>query len=452
MTGFAVYYAVEKSLEERMGEQLLGLGRLAAGQLAPRLPDSLPLEAEGDRSYPRMEAVLKPFLKWGVLENISILDQQGTVLLDATGEAVEGFRSNLLTRDQLNRLGSGESLVLPVRSGDFGLLHQSVFLPLGPKWVLQVDADPLYLGVLKRFRRIFVFFGLLGILVSVTAGVFVARTVLQPVGEVVTLAQDVAEGRYPETSPSNPRLDELGQLVTSIHAMAGKIREREQELNALAESLKTIASGIAHEVRNSLSVIGAQSEWIAKKAGDKGDLGEAALNIRKHVEGLERFINRFLQYSRPQSLRLEPLSLAGLAGTVLQGLKEQARARGIVLETDFSHCRNVLADAALLGNALSNLVLNALQATPEGGTVSLRLREEGPLAVLSVEDTGPGIAGEDLEKIFQPFFTTKSSGTGLGLAIADKIARGHGGKLAVTNRAQGGASFRLSLPLQGELP
>ena len=196
-TGLIIYRIVSQSLEEKMGEQLLAMGRLVGQELSsqfqelsqPKLPGSLAAT---------LAPSLRRFLDAGVLQNVTLLNTQGTVLMDATGEAVPGFKTLVLSDREIELLRRNQPVLLPVRAGDFGILHQSVFIPLSNGPILQVDATPKSLEVLSRFRNFSIFLGLVGFFVSALVSLLVAQTVLKPVSNIAWLAYEVAKGRYPE--------------------------------------------------------------------------------------------------------------------------------------------------------------------------------------------------------------------------------------------------------------
>jgi signal transduction histidine kinase len=453
-TGIVVFQVVSQSLENKMGEELLAMGRLVERQLSNRLSElhqpSLP-----DSSAVSLSLFLKGFLDTGMLQNVTLLNSQGTVLVDATGESVPGFKSPLLSNFMLNRLAGNKPVLLPVYAGDFGTLHQSVFIPISRESVLQVDANPKFLEVLKRFRNYYLSLGLAGFLISAVVSAFVARTVLKPVGKVTHLAQEVAEGRYP-FSLVEPvgREDELGKLENSLLRMAFQIKTREEELSGLkqaaeeqADQMKEIAGGIAHEVRNPLGIIGGEAEWVGRMTTHLPEVTPAVQKIQSQVKALNHLVTVFLEYSRAIKVNNQPLDLAVILTELGDILAASASHQGVIIKIETGPCGKIGGDKALLSNSFYNLGLNALQAMPQGGILILRLREEGSYALVEVEDNGPGITPKILPNLFKPFYTDKVSGTGLGLAFAQKVAQSHGGKITGVNLDSGGALFRLHLPL-----
>lgn len=457
-TGIIVYQIVYNRLENKMGEQLLTIGRLVAQQLEAKVSAQLQpgFFDTPDSFFLKLSTQLRGFLKVGVLDNIVLLDQQGTVLLDATGEAIPGFKA--YWRKGQNRIlnkALTKPVVLPIQKGDFGLLHQSVLLPLESKVILEVDADPHYLDILREFTNVSIMLGLVGLFVSGIAGAFVAQRVIQPMNLVFKMSEDVLRGQFPQTE-GPLRSDELGRWVQVLQTMFGRIHHRETELGLLrqaAESqaveMKLVAAGIAHEVRNPLGVIQGQVDRIQKRAQDLApDLQAAARKIQAQVQALDILVSKFLEYSRAFNLERRPFPLPELLARVAQDLSDQAQQQKVEILKDFGPCETLQADWNLLYNSFYNLALNALQVMPQGGRLVLRLRQILNRALIEVEDSGPGIAPTNLPKLFTPFFSTKPEGTGLGLAFTEKVFRAHGGQIEALNRPEGGAVFRIILPLQ----
>ncbi len=437
-----------------MGEQLLSMGRLVGKELSSQFSGLSQPELPGSLTA-TMVPSLRRFLDAGVLENITLLNSQGTVLLDATGEAVPGFKSLLLTEPQIDQLRRNLPVLLPVHAGEFGMLHQSVFIPLSKGTILQVDANPKSLEVLRRFRNFSVLLGLMGFLVSALVSLLVAQTVLKPVETVSNLAREVAKGRYPDTTtPGAQRMDELGQLEGSLLEMSAQIKAREEELSRLrqaaevqAEQMKEVAAGIAHEVRNPLIIIRGEAEWVEKMAVHLPEAIPPLQKIQDQVKALNYLVRRFLEYGRAFHLDKEFLALEDLLKELEFALTEQARNQAVIVKIEMELLDKVEADRTLLSNSLYNLGLNALEVMPKGGILTLRLRREGLSALVEVEDTGPGFSDDVKSKLFKPFFSTKTSGSGLGLAFVHKVVSAHGGRVEAFNIPSGGAVFRLYLPI-----
>jgi PAS domain S-box-containing protein len=250
--------------------------------------------------------------------------------------------------------------------------------------------------------------------------------------------------------------------LTEIKALRERVGLKEN-LAALGE----MSAGIAHEFRNSLATIQGLARLIVKGAGDGGGPGDAsrdhAETIQREVAAVETIVADFLRFARPMALDLAEIDLDALVQDLRRDFLDDPRNAGLRLEVEGTFPR-IVADATLLRQALHNLLRNAAEAVapenaadPDGGPAGSRrpgriVVRGGPAADagggvrIVVEDDGPGIARQDLPRLFTPFFTTKDRGTGLGLALVQKAAVVHDGRIEVDNRPDGGARFTLLLP------
>jgi two-component system sensor histidine kinase FlrB len=163
---------------------------------------------------------------------------------------------------------------------------------------------------------------------------------------------------------------------------------------------------------------------------------------------------RFLEYGRAFQLEKQLIEPAKLLHDMEQGLTDQAHSQRVLIEREIQPCGKLEADPTLLATALYNIGLNALQAMAQGGTMILRLKNEGVFTLFEVEDTGTGIPEGLKANLFKPFFSNRDGGTGLGLAFAKKVVESHGGRIEAFNRQNqtpgqpGGALLRIYLPLE----
>jgi two-component system sensor histidine kinase AtoS len=257
-------------------------------------------------------------------------------------------------------------------------------------------------------------------------------------------------------------------LLTDITEVT---RLREQvALKRNLESLGEMSAGLAHEFKNAMAALHGYAQFL--QSTDRDERGQAAAaGLLQEVRSLSEMSTAFLNFARPQPLQLEDVSLDELINECARELKplfeerrvelvinEDADNRGTsptVREGSFAEARSVTiqGDARMLRQALLNLMRNAAEAIEEDKTVrrvtvnlSSQSERGQPWATISISDTGHGIADADLQRIFIPFFTTKSQGHGVGLALAHRVITEHGGMLTVANADGGGALFTIRLP------
>lgn len=218
-----------------------------------------------------------------------------------------------------------------------------------------------------------------------------------------------------------------------------------------SKMISLLAAGVAHEIGNPLNSLYLHLQFLQRLFADpdfdRAEASEELKDARGEVERLDAIINQFLRALRPGKPRLAPLDLKSLVLESLHFIRHEIADRKIQL--DFYWDENVPrvnGDAVQLKQAFYNLVKNAFQSMPSGGHLSVRCSADDSFVMLSVSDSGRGIAKEDREKIFQPYFTTKPGGNGLGLMIVERIVREHGGSLALDSEPGQGATFTISLP------
>lgn len=227
------------------------------------------------------------------------------------------------------------------------------------------------------------------------------------------------------------------------------VREQEALKAQQMATLAQLATGVAHEIRNPLTSIKLLIQVNRSKLSEKGLPVDDLELVEQEIRRMERSINSLLDYARPDQTQFATTSLSSIIRSVAHLIEGRCDAQGVDLRIDIPEsAANIVGDSGQLQQLLLNLVLNSLDAMPDGGTLSVRLQESTDIYELAVEDTGCGISDEIREKLFQPFVTTKDNGVGLGLGICQRIAESHRGSLQGQNLTGHGAEFRLVLPKQ----
>lgn len=250
-------------------------------------------------------------------------------------------------------------------------------------------------------------------------------------------------------APPEPKLTGALCLMSDLTELATLQKQMRWKENLAA--LGEMSAGIAHEFKNALATISGYAQMIHNDA-PSGETGECALKIIEQTRSLTHVVTEFLRFARPLELAQEDFALSGVVEQVAEEVGTSLTS--VAIRTDGAFAE-VSGDAGLLRQALLNLIRNAAEAAASNGhpgevTVSGYQETEGGKRWqrVAVRDNGPGISPGDMDKIFVPFFTTKSSGTGLGLAVVQKIALQHGGRVEAHNQPKGGAEFDLWLPLR----
>ncbi len=238
-----------------------------------------------------------------------------------------------------------------------------------------------------------------------------------------------------------------------LQAQSERLIVVEEQLRR-AEKLSTLgemAAVLAHEIRNPLGSIRGTAE-ILRDDYRPGDPKHEFIEIQiKETERLNHVVEDFLRMSRQQPVELRDCSLREELETIVTLVARDAHDRGIFLRLEQGAEQGIIrGDGEKLRQAFLNIVINALQATPSGGTVAIVLEKGETGFEVSFRDSGSGVTSDNLQRIFEPFYTTKPDGTGLGLAVTRKIIEGHGGILAIESEVCKGTTVTVTLPQKSE--
>jgi two-component system, NtrC family, nitrogen regulation sensor histidine kinase NtrY len=313
-----------------------------------------------------------------------------------------------------------------------------------------------YVELTRRIRSAALMVGGGGILLAILLSSWAAARVTRPVEQLAHAAQEVAEGNW------NARVDvlgddELGQLADSFNRMTTELlgqKERLMQAERVA-AWRELARRLAHDLKNPLFPLQLTVENLVRARQLSPEqfeevFRESSRTLLAEIANLKGIVGKFSEFSKMPQPKLQAVQVNEVIRGVMQLFQAQLEAPGRAkirceLELD-PHLETVAADAELLHRAISNLVLNAMDAMPEGGTLSLRARSEGGNVVIEVADTGAGLTAEECERIFTPYYTSKAHGTGLGLAIVQSVISDHGGRIRVQSELGRGTTFVIELP------
>ncbi|MCA1785133.1 MAG: PAS domain-containing protein, partial [Desulfobacteraceae bacterium] len=232
--------------------------------------------------------------------------------------------------------------------------------------------------------------------------------------------------------------------LSQIRALELKIRRKER-----LAALGTLASGIAHEVRNPLSSIKGYAGFFGSLFEEDSENKKAAQLMIEEIDRVDRVISELLEFARPADLQLRPTQPEPLISHSLRIIRHEARNAGIrINERINAPLPELYLDPDRFSQVLLNLYINAIQAMPHGGELTVDVRVEGDAVLFAVSDTGEGIMPDDQAAVFNPYYTTKKKGTGLGLAIVHKIIEGHNGTIWLESAPGKGTTFFISIPLE----
>jgi signal transduction histidine kinase len=453
------------------------------------------LTSKGRTSEARLQDYVQRLQRRGVRE-ISIVSNEQEVIASSNprrvGSRVDPRRKDLLITARLGEENAGGlaqktyNLFVPVVVGN----QRSGYILIS--MILDDFSELVRVNFIKRLIATVLVFG-----VGIGGAVLLAWTYTKPISRVVEAARRVARGNLDEHLPTSRR-DEIGELNRSFNEMVERLRERaalEARLHQ-AERLSAIAhlaSGIAHEVRNPLNSVSLIIDHLGAQFApatppERGEFARLTSIIKQEIHRLNAMIETFLKFGKPLELKRQANDVRTLLDEVLEVSAQKAQAQQIRVERDYAtDLPRVWVDGPHIKTCFLNLVLNALQAMAPGGgtlTVSVGLaadadgegsqfvnssirqlgktgtgREDDQLThrpidvstgngwvEIRVQDTGVGIAPDDLPRVFEPYFTTKEVGIGLGLALTKQILEQHGGRIELTSRPGEGTVARIQLP------
>lgn len=333
--------------------------------------------------------------------------------------------------------------------------------------VLDDFAEISRLNFIKRLIVTVLVFGL-----GMAASLILSWKYTRPIDRVVQAARRVAQGDLRESLPVE-RHDEIGELTTSFNDMVAKLRANKELESRLhqAERLSSIgqlASGIAHEIRNPLNFINLSIDHLRSRFSPTDPRSQEEFThlvswMKTEIHRLDTMITNFLNYGKPLKLEPRPCDLAPLLNDVVSMASGKAEEQGIEIERDSSvDLPRIMVDGEQIKTCLVNVLVNAFQAMPSGGKLSITAAlvngpdpatpaspaESTRWVEVRFQDTGYGIAPEDLAKVFEPYFTTKEVGIGLGLALTKKIVEEHGGVIALASVRDQGTTVSIRLPVE----
>jgi two-component system OmpR family sensor kinase/two-component system sensor histidine kinase BaeS len=363
-------------------------------------------------------------------QQLLVTDADGKIVADSTTSSPSGK----ISQSQMDA-----AVPLNVKGETVGYL-----LGEGISSVTKIDEK-----LVDRLNRAAMIAGLIAGAIALFLAFFLAYRLLRPVHDLTLAARHMAQGDLSQRVEVHGE-DEIAQLGRAFNQMADALQQS-------GETRRAMTADIAHELRTPLAVQRANLEALQDGVYDLSPdnlqpVLEQNLLLSRLVDDL-----RTLALADAGQLPLEriPVDFAGLVGRVVERFQPQAAAHQVSLNylPSASHLPEISLDAIRIEQILNNLISNALRYTPPGGQVDLVLVREGKLALLRVQDSGPGIPTEALPHVFERFYRADRSrsraegGSGLGLAIARQLARAHGGEISAANAPSGSAVFTLTLPL-----
>jgi signal transduction histidine kinase len=319
------------------------------------------------------------------------------------------------------------------------------------------------LSALRSLGRTSMYFAGFLALTLVGAAWFVSRGIVAPIGRLVSATRRLGGGDL-EARVDEPGRDEVGELARSFNDMAEALAEasaRVTELHrkeiARAQHLASVgelASGLAHEIKNPVVAITHGLDLVRRRVGPNPSVDPILEEVTRELRRIGTAIRDLLSFARPASPALAPTDANVVVERACRLVEPTADRRGVSLHvSSVPGMPSVPADATLLQQALVNVILNAIEATPSGGEIRVYPEATESGVVIRVSDTGAGIPRDRLDQVFKPFFTTRpQGGTGLGLSITREIVERHGGTVTIDSLEGVGTTVEITIPTGGRPP
>lgn len=234
-----------------------------------------------------------------------------------------------------------------------------------------------------------------------------------------------------------------GTIVTLRDAETRRQLELQLDVAHRLTAISRLTGSVAHEIKNPLNAIALHLELLRNELDEANPEVDV---ISREIKRLDHVVKTFLNFNKPIEVKASPLDLSMLARDVVQLIGPDARAKGVVLESDLDEPHWINGDADLIRQAVLNVIVNGIEAAGSGGRLLVETRESDDDCLVRISDNGPGIRPEDRDKIFNLYYTTKKNGSGMGLSMTFRVVQLHSGSIDLTSDRGQGASFSLRFP------
>ena len=462
--GLFSYLVTRKTLEKQMEISLVNHAEITAGMVGAELLINLLPEMSISRSsfyYTILKEKLSAVnTKEADLDNIILIGAGNKVIADAEGKLIVGKELEALKADQVElRLaweGNAEASVL--FPGKDGRPHKSAYAPVFSKnrkviAVVRVEASAGFLDTINRVAVVQLTIALVITALAVLLGILIAGSVVTPIKKLVQASESIAEGNL-DTEVNIASRDEIGLFAETFNQMAKNLKKLYEEVAAHGKQITELSASVAHEVRSPISAIQGFTELLEDELeGDDFRL-EYINDIKGEIVILNSKVTDFIHFARPLTIEPNPLDITEILETAMSSMDKEILDNNISVRYVFADDLPIMmGDYEQLRGLFVNLIRNAIQAMKNGGELTIsanalnqNFQNDRSFVEIIIEDKGCGISPEDLEKVFDPFFTRKSNGTGLGLSICKKIVNAHNGEIRLESVLGKGTTVRVFLP------
>jgi signal transduction histidine kinase len=441
--GWVLQWTTRQSMETELGRKLEAVSGAASVMFREEEVRVL-LSGLGPRTEPYFREPLLTMKKATGAKRIYFFSLNGENLLDTekTHESRGSDFALQFYRREVDGIRRGEKIHSILFRGIDGLPTMTGFAPLllagRVAGGVAVDGSATFLESVEKLKHRLYWIGLVGVLIAGMGAAAVAATLTRPIRSLAASSARIGEGQLNE--PIFPiGKSEIALLAKTMEEMRIGLIEREHELKAML-------AGVAHEIRNPLGGIELFTGLLSDEVADRPKAKIQADRISNEVQSLKQIVDSFLVFAKPEEPKKETVSTGALIRDSIMWVSEAAQNQKVVLDVEPAlDGMMVRVDPGHFKRIVLNLVQNALQAMPQGGTLRIGGAETGNTVRIGFSDSGRGIPEEARNRVFMPFFTTKEKGTGLGLSIVRKLLELNGGTAELVRTGPEGTEFCITL-------
>ncbi|MCX8069134.1 MAG: ATP-binding protein [Thermodesulfovibrionales bacterium] len=440
LTAFVIKTVVAKS----MRIEVLALGESIAFNLSDKVSELLLYE-----DYYNVSEVINDIIKQDRdIRYIFVTDLNGKLFAHTFKDSypIDILQWNPITADSMKSVK-----LLETEEGRITDIAVKIFAGMPSELHIGIKEDKI-LNILSKITNYMIFLTVTIIVVGTVLSVFLSRMIVKPLENLKRFTDELSKGEFGKQINIKSK-DEVGSLAATFNNLSKELllyKQRTEE--SYKQMIKTekltalgrLSGGLAHEIKNPLMPI--KTLFQTYKDNPRLTMQDIEI-VLSSVEQIDNLINKFLSFTRSDEINYSEIYLNAIIKEILQLTDIQIKDQNINLILKLSKIPAVSGDRPILKQAIFNIIVNAIEAMPKGGDLTIKTYKNRDFVYLSITDTGEGIPLDVQDKIFDPFFTTKTDGTGLGLSIAHNIIQLHSGQIHCDS-SEKGSKFTIILPLQ----
>ena len=441
--GMLIGFTIRDVVTVSMRAELTREGESIARNLSDRIADYILL----NDFYKTQEAINDVTEKEKDIEYIFVTDKNGQLL---THTFKNGPPSNVLQWNSFRIDKLSAIQLLDTEKGFIRDIGIRVFGGMNPEVHIGIKEERIE-QTLNRMRNIIIALTFIVTLIGSALSCSLSRFITKPLYKLMDFSHELSRGEFGGQIDIKTK-DEIEDLSRTFNSLSHELElYRKKMEESYKQMLRTekltalgrLSAGLAHEIRNPLTSI----KVLFQTFRDNPDLTKEDMKVvLSAVEQMDDLLTRFLRFARSDEFNLMDVYVNSLIKQVINLAQFQIKNQSIEVELQLTKLPPVRADRAMIQQALLNLILNAVEAMPEGGALTVSSKVDDGYAFVSVSDTGTGIPEDIKDKIFDPFFTTKDEGTGLGLSIAYNVVNLHNGEVSLESNGNG-TTFTIRIPV-----